>query len=1032
MFTADGHRLAASRNLLLCPGDEVQTGATGRVAIRFDEKRTVVRLDGNSRMRVLAGGTGTADVSLVSGLLYFLSSVRRHFEVDTPYIVAGISGTEALVSVEPTNAMAIAAVREGTVRAYDHQSPERGALAVGGGEAAFRSASVPFQSAPIGSLPPAFRSLLIVSDSAVDWAIYYPPIMLASDTKNRGVRKALVLLSSGEYDRAEAALDRARAAPSETAALRTIVAVARNRIVEAEQWSAVALAADAEAAPANIAASYLRQAVGDLNAALAFALRAQRNAPRNPYAAARVAELEMTIGEHRAALAAANQSLAIQRIPLALFVAGLVELSRWRYGEAEALFKEGIALDPEEPLPRLGLGLAYIRQGRTAAGTWEIERAVAHDPTRASLRTWLGRAYFDEELKVKAIEELGLAKQADPQDPTPYLFSALQLYDENRPIKALGELENAEEHAGARSVVRSHEGLYEDAATRGAALGRIYDVLGFQQMALNEGARAAEQDPGSPAAHRFLADAYRTRPAEQAGQTSELLRAELLSPPSKTPVQPQIAETGLGLLDTSGTTRVTFAEFSPLFDADGVRLDATGALGTQATRAGEASLTMLYRGFSLSVGGFHYETDGYHPNNDVDHGVVDAVTTVALNDWLSLFGEYRWRNTESGDRSIVFDPASLSNVRIGFEREVARVGFHAAPAVGQDVLGLFSHATLDTTTSEFLSPFTTTSDTGEAIDEGQVQYIGEVGSGHLQLGGSLSHVDGHETTGLLVGNFGAFSESPVDVDQANGYGYATFSFPDQVDWTLGMSLDHIDDEEDFTRTELNPKLGIRVRLTDGLAIRGAFIRTLKRRLVADQTLEPTTVAGFPQFLDTFNGTEGERFGLGGDVQLAPNLWAGIEATRDEWNLATDTGNDVNEERIAGYLNATFGDFALSFSPSREWLRSDALFVLDRLDTTELPLTASYFWAGGGFGSVKGTFVHQSGEDDPVSFHDNFFVLDASVGFRFPNQRGVVSLEARNILDDHFDFAEQRLVDDLTSEPRYAPERTLIGRLTLRF
>ena len=87
-----------------------------------------------------------------------------------------------------------------------------------GGEAAFRSANVPFQSAPIGALPPPFRDLLIASDAAVDWAIYYPPIMLARDATNPAVRRAITLLSSGDYDRAAEALDAAsRASPVDSA-----------------------------------------------------------------------------------------------------------------------------------------------------------------------------------------------------------------------------------------------------------------------------------------------------------------------------------------------------------------------------------------------------------------------------------------------------------------------------------------------------------------------------------------------------------------------------------------------------------------------------------------------------------------------------------------------------------------------------------------------------------------------------------------------------------------------------------------------
>ena len=208
-----------------------------------------------------SGGTGEADVSLLSGVLYFLSSVRRHFEVDTPYIVAGIDGTEALVTVQPQTALAMAAVREGLVSAYDHAIGPQQTLAVAGGEAAFRSAAVPFQSAPIGALPSPFRELLIASQSAVDWAVYYPPILFVRDASSPALRDAIVLLSSGDYDKASAALDAAdNTDPASAASLRTIIAIGRNRIAEAETWSEAALLADPNFAPAHVAASYVSQA----------------------------------------------------------------------------------------------------------------------------------------------------------------------------------------------------------------------------------------------------------------------------------------------------------------------------------------------------------------------------------------------------------------------------------------------------------------------------------------------------------------------------------------------------------------------------------------------------------------------------------------------------------------------------------------------------------------------------------------------------------------------------------------------------
>lgn len=1036
VVTTDGRRFNASRNLLLCPGDEVQTGATGRVAIRFDEKRTVIRLDGNSRTRVLSGGTGSADASLLSGILYFVSSVRRHFEVDTPYIVAGIDGTEALVAVQPANALAMAVVREGLVSAYDHAVGPGKTLVVAGGEAAFRSATVPFQSAPIGELPPPFRELLIASDSAVDWAVYFPPIMFAGSTPNPAVREAIQLLSSGDYDRAAAALAGAASAdPAATASLLAIIAVARNRLDEAERWSAEALAADPQFAPAQVAASYVRQARGDLDGALEFALAAEKIAPADAYVIARVAELQMTIGDRRAALRNAERSLEIARTPLALFVAGLARLAASQYAAAEALFNEAISLDPEGPLPRLGLGLAYIRQGKTAAGTWEIERAVIHDPRRASLRTWLGRAYFDEELSAKAAEELRLSKLEDPDDPTPYLFSAIERYAANRPIIALRELQEAEKRGRARRVLRSATGLAEDTATRGAALGRVYDVLGFEQLAINEGTKAAEADPANPGAHRFLADAYRQRPLHEIAQTSELLRSQLLSPPSKTPVQPELAENDLALLDTTGPSRVTFAEFSPLFDADGLRFDASGLVGTQQTWSEQAAATALYRNASVSIGQFHYETQGYGDNNDLSHDIFNAISTLALSPEFSLFGEYRFRESDGGDRAFDFDGDFNPTVRTKFEREVARVGFHAEPSVNSDLIGVYTFATLSTTASVIDDPPTVTVTTGDdQSHNGQLQHIYQDGSLQLVTGGSYLHND--VSTFFDEGGIIQIPDS-FSVDYFNAYSYFSFDAPARVTWTFGGALakyDEGDGRNDIFR--FLPKIGVRAELTDWLTFRAAYLKNLKPNLVSEQVIEPTSVSGFNQFYDGFNGTVIEQ--AGGGLDLRPTAWLNVggEAIGRWWEIPQVAVSDgsIFEQVYRAYAYLTLTDrIALAADLIDERSEADDFFPdFDHWRTTSVPVTVSYFDPTGFFGSAGIVFVDHSFTDGADGGDDQFHVVNATLGYRLPRNRGVFSLEALNILDEEFHYQNRTLRPDVTAEPRFAPEPTVFVRGSVRF
>ena len=83
------------------------------------------------------------------------------------------------------------------------------------------------------------------------------------------------------------------------------------------------------------------------------------------------------------------------------------------------------------------------------------------------------------------------------------------------------------DRGGARRVLRSSSGLDEDRATRGAALGRTFDVLELKPRAIAEGAAAAHADPANPEAHRFLSETFRGRKNTKIVQSSEQLKADL-------------------------------------------------------------------------------------------------------------------------------------------------------------------------------------------------------------------------------------------------------------------------------------------------------------------------------------------------------------------------------------------------------------------------------------------------------------------------------------------------------------------------
>ena len=108
-------------------------------------------------------------------------------------------------------------------------------------------------------------------------------------------------------------------------------------------------------------------------------------------------------------------------------------------------------------MPRLGLGLAKIRDGELVAGREELEVAVALDPSNSLLRSYVGKAYYEENTQSRdslAAAQYELAASLDSLDPTPYFYDAI-LSSQKAACRGLGfaeERDFKERQSGRLSI----------------------------------------------------------------------------------------------------------------------------------------------------------------------------------------------------------------------------------------------------------------------------------------------------------------------------------------------------------------------------------------------------------------------------------------------------------------------------------------------------------------------------------------------------------------------------------------------------
>ena len=602
-----------------------------------------------------------------------------------------------------------------------------------------------------------------------------------------------------------------------------------------------------------------------------------------------------------------------------------------------------------------------------------------------------------------------------------------------------------------RAVYRSKLLLDEDLAARSTNLARIYDDLGFQQRARVEAWKSVTADPGSFSAHRFLADSYSTLQRHEIARVSELLQSQLLQPLNITPLQPELAVANLAILQGAGPSSPSFYEYNPLFTRNGTGLQTNVLVGNNDTVADNFVVSGIHGRFSGSVGQFHYETDGFRPNNDLENNVYNAFGQVTVTPKLSLQAELRRSEQEAGDVDITLNELNPS-FRQEINQDSARIGAHYQPNVHHDLLASLIYSDTEFITDENIDiEHDSADDIASHVANPIEGYSTEIQ--HLFRGQGFKTISG-------IG-YGRLRDRTVEIERAlpgsevdplppldtvdhrediHAYGYVPVSLGSTATLTLGASYDSFHTAELDTHP-VNPKFGLVWNILPSTTLRAAAFRVLKRFFVTNQTLEPTQLAGFNQFYDDLDGTKSTRYGFGLDQRFSADLFGGLELSwREITRTYTDRiAEDQDERNFRGYLHwAPHRRLALAAEYQFEDFERESVLVrgkrvlrgLPELRTHYLPLAISYFHPSGLFTRLGATYVHQEATTRELSdVHDRFWTLDASIGYRLPKRYGLVGFEVKNLFDEEFDY-QNSFNEEEQQLPRFQPSRAVFLRINL--
>jgi len=1044
---AGKHWVTVQRNATFCKGDVLRVQENSRAALLL-RNDTLLRLNQNTTITFTdLSPDKPSVVSVSTGFAHFISRVKAAFEVITPFINAAIEGTEFVVAVNAGQTEVT--VFEGTVRAYNHYGEVR--------LTANQTAQAKDGQAPI-------IILNVTPRDAVNWSLYYP-VIIDSDANSLNA-KASQALSAGQVEMATELLNQSikeNPNDSDALAMQSIIAIVQNQKDKGLKLAQQAVATNSKNTTAKLALSYAQQAHFKVGEALKTLQSATQNTDGtetdNSLVWSRLAEVYLMHGELDKALRAAKKANTLNpNIGRTHTALGFAYLTRIEIKQAIEAFNNAIEEDQTDPLARLGLGLAIIRQGNLASGRREIEYATTLDPNNALIRSYLGKAYYEEKRNTLAATQFKMAKELDPNDPTAYFYNAIRLQSENKPGEALQEIQLATNLNKQRAVYRSKLLLDQDQAVRNSSTAKIYAELGFDETALLEATSALQKDFTNHSAHRFMAEAYTKKDRNEIARVSEAYQSIMYSPLNTNPIPPHIGETDLGTVNNAGPTDASLNEYDALFARNGTNWRVTALGGNHQTAGDELIYSAVEDNFALSLGQYHYQTEGFRPNNDLKQDIVNMFFQWAIDPKQSIQLEYNDNRKENGDLRLKFDPTDyVANRRETDDKKSIRLGYLFKPTSNLDFVASFNLQE-NHKTRESVSAATATIDLIDGFDDdhdthnSELQLIYKTYKTQTILGAS-SYVDDINNNAIFQLKIGTtvISDSSTIIDDKsthkNMYIYEFLNLDENVILFGISNNDHDDSIDKIHVNQINPKLGF-ASIMNNTTLKIAYFSTVKRPLLNDQTLEPTNILGFNQFYDELNGTKANNIAIGMSIIGNHRIKSGVEFIKRKLLVpGLRNGNQIEEgqKEIIGkvYINwLPINTMTINFGI--EYLEQLREYDSANLSTTEpLQMTTIKYPLNFTFNHFRMSYQLTSTYYDqditqPVSvnlnneFHDSFIISDATISYDLPKRKGKLSLIINNLFNQEFKYQDTTFRSVSAQEPTIQHERGVVLRATFNF